>query len=61
MEKDILQGLEPINYYDKKDKKIKKWIDVTNEGQLLKKKICEWSSLRFQALYRTINGFMQVI
>jgi len=56
MEKDVLQGLSTI---DKKSKKTKRWIDSTEEGQNLKMKVCEWASIRFQALYRTVHGFMQ--
>jgi len=55
MEKDVLQGLQA----DKKSKKTKRWIDSTEEGQTLKMKVCEWASIRFQALYRTVHGFMQ--
>eukprot|EP01117_Protostelium_nocturnum_P012632 TRINITY_DN464_c0_g1_i1.p1 TRINITY_DN464_c0_g1~~TRINITY_DN464_c0_g1_i1.p1 ORF type:complete len:1664 (+),score=604.92 TRINITY_DN464_c0_g1_i1:191-5182(+) len=57
MEKDVLQGLTNA---DKKNKKTKRWIDSTEEGQNLKMAICEWASCRFQALFRTVHGFMQV-
>jgi len=56
MEKDILQGVQP----DQEKKGKKRWIHDTTEGQALKRKICEWASLRFQALFRTIYGFMQI-
>lgn len=53
LEKDILQGLQP-------DQTKKRWIHNHKEGIALKLKICEWGSMRFQALYRTIYGFMQI-
>jgi 1,3-beta-glucan synthase len=55
MEKDILQGAAIET-----KKKQKRWIHNTTEGQLIKRKLCEWASIRFQALFRTVNGFMQV-
>lgn len=54
MEKDILQGIS----LEKKRKK-QEWVHDTVEGQKLKKRLIEWASIRFQALYRTVNGFMQ--
>lgn len=53
LEKDILQGIQP-------DQSKGRWIHSHKDGITLKNKICEWASLRFQALYRTINGFMQI-
>ncbi|PRP84007.1 callose synthase 7-like [Planoprotostelium fungivorum] len=55
MEKDVLQGTA-----ERKEGKKKRWIDSTEEGSRLKVKISEWASLRFQALYRTVHGFMQI-
>eukprot|EP01118_Nematostelium_gracile_P008148 TRINITY_DN268_c0_g2_i3.p1 TRINITY_DN268_c0_g2~~TRINITY_DN268_c0_g2_i3.p1 ORF type:complete len:625 (+),score=123.19 TRINITY_DN268_c0_g2_i3:140-1876(+) len=55
MEKDILQGAAIET-----KKKQKRWIHNTTEGQTIKRKLCEWASIRFQALFRTVNGFMQV-
>jgi len=56
MEKDVLQNTAEV----KGSKKSKRWIDSTEEGSRLKVKISEWASLRFQALYRTVHGFMQI-
>eukprot|EP01117_Protostelium_nocturnum_P012633 TRINITY_DN464_c0_g2_i1.p1 TRINITY_DN464_c0_g2~~TRINITY_DN464_c0_g2_i1.p1 ORF type:complete len:1660 (+),score=594.70 TRINITY_DN464_c0_g2_i1:519-5498(+) len=56
MEKDVLQGSGEA----KAGKKSRRWIDSTDEGLKLKTKISEWASVRFQALYRTVYGFMQV-
>lgn len=53
LEKDIMQGIQP-------DQSKGRWIHSHKDGIALKNKICEWGSLRFQALYRTINGFMQI-
>jgi hypothetical protein len=58
LEKDVMQGLSPED--DTKKKKRKRWIHDTLEGQSFKRKLCEWASLRFQALYRTVHGFMQI-
>jgi hypothetical protein len=53
LEKDILQGVQP-------DQSRKRWIHNHKDGIELKLKLCEWGSLRFQALYRTVHGFMQL-
>lgn len=55
LEKDIMQGAAQ----DNKQKK-KRWIHNTTEGQNIKRKLAEWASIRFQALFRTVNGFMQL-
>jgi len=52
-----MQGIQP-QLKSKREKK--KWIHDTTEGRLLKRKLCEWGSIRFQALFRTVNGLMQV-
>jgi hypothetical protein len=53
LEKDINQGVQP-------DQSRKRWIHNHRDGIALKLKLSEWASLRFQALYRTIHGFMQI-
>lgn len=54
LQKDINQGVQPDQQGSKR------WIHRHRDGIALKAKLCEWASMRFQALFRTVHGFMQV-